>query len=40
MAVPFGAHRNVAAYLERLKQRPSIARVIREAEPYFKYVPK
>ncbi len=40
MAVPFGEHRNVAAYLERLKQRPSIARVIREAEPYFKYVPK
>jgi glutathione S-transferase len=40
MAVPFGEHRNIAAYLERLKQRPSIARVIREAEPYFKYVPK
>jgi glutathione S-transferase len=40
MAVPFGEHRNVAAYLERLKQRPSVARVIREAEPYFKYVPK
>jgi len=40
MAVPFGEHRNVAAYLEHLKQRPSVARVIREAEPYFKYVPK
>jgi glutathione S-transferase len=40
MAVPFGEHRNVTAYFERLKQRPSIARVIREAEPYFKYVPK
>lgn len=40
MAVPFGAHRSVAAYLARLKERPSIARVIREAEPYFKYVPK
>jgi len=40
MAVPFGEHRNVAAYLERLTQRPSVARVIREAEPYFKYVPK
>ncbi len=40
IAVPFGAHRNVAAYLERLKQRPSFARVIREAEPYFKMVPK
>ena len=40
MAVPFGEHRNVAAYLDRLKQRPSVARVIREAEPYLKYVPK
>ena len=40
MAVPFGEHRSVAAYLERLKQRPAIARVIREAEPYFKFVPK
>jgi len=40
MAVPFGEHRNVAAYLDRLKQRPTVARVIREAEPYFKYVPK
>lgn len=40
MAVPFGAHRNVAGYLARLKERPSVARVIQEAEPYFKYVPK
>jgi glutathione S-transferase len=40
MVVPFGEHRNVTAYFERLKQRPSIARVIGEAEPYFKYVPK
>jgi glutathione S-transferase len=40
MAVPFGEHRHVAAYLEHLKQRPSVARVIREAEPYFKMVPK
>jgi glutathione S-transferase len=40
MAVPFTGQHNVSAYLERLKQRPSIARVIREAEPYFKYVPK
>ena len=31
---------NVAAYLERLAQRPSYARVLREAEPYFKYFPK
>jgi glutathione S-transferase len=31
---------NVAAYLERLKQRPSYARTLKEAEPYFKYFPK
>ena len=41
MAVPFGdAHRNLAAYLERLKARPSFARVLKEAEPYFQMVPK
>jgi glutathione S-transferase len=41
MAVPFGgAFKNLAAYLERLKQRPSIARVLKEAEPYFAMVPK
>jgi glutathione S-transferase len=39
--VPFGeAHANVAAYLERLKARPSFARVIGEAEPYFGMIPK
>src|SRR4051812_2892266 len=38
---PFaGTYPNVAAYLERLKQRPSYARVLKEAEPYFKYFPK
>ncbi len=41
MVVPFGAgHNNVAAYFERLKARPSFARVLREAEPYFNMVPK
>lgn len=41
MAEPFGKdHRNVAAYLERLKARPSFARVLKEAEPYFRMVPK
>jgi glutathione S-transferase len=41
MMVPFGdEHRNLHAYLERLKARPSFARVIKEAEPYFKLVPK
>ena len=38
---PFGdAHRNVTAYLERLSARPSIARVVKEAEPYFKLFPQ
>lgn len=27
-------------YLERLSARPSIARVLREAEPFFQYVPR
>jgi glutathione S-transferase len=41
MAAPFtDTQKNAAAYLERLKQRPSFARVLKEAEPYFKYVPK
>ena len=41
MAEPFGdGHKNVAAYLERLKARPSVARVLKEAEPYFQMVPK
>jgi glutathione S-transferase len=38
--VPLGdAHSNVAAYLRRLCQRPSFARVLREAEPYFARFP-
>jgi glutathione S-transferase len=41
MVQPFGdAHKNAAAYLDRLKQRPSYARVLKEAEPYLKNVPK
>ncbi len=40
MMEPFGETcKNVTAYFERLKARPSIARVLREAEPYFKMVP-
>ena len=31
---------NAAAYLERLKQRPSYARALKEAEPYFQFFPK
>jgi glutathione S-transferase len=39
--VPIGAsHGHVAAYLDRLKARPSYARVLREAEPYFAMFPK
>jgi glutathione S-transferase len=41
MVEPFGdANPNVNGYLERLKARPSIARVMKEAEPYFNMVPK
>lgn len=37
---PFGEFRNTSAYLERLQARPSVARVLKEAEPYFQYFPK
>jgi glutathione S-transferase len=33
------AHKNAAAYLQRLMQRPSFARVLEEAQPYFKMFP-
>lgn len=33
-------HPNVAAYLERLKARPSYVRVLKEAEPYFAMFPR
>jgi glutathione S-transferase len=39
--MPFGdAHRNVAAYFDRLKARPCYARVLKEAEPYFAMFPR
>jgi glutathione S-transferase len=39
--VPFGdEHGNVAAYLKRLMERPSFARVLKEAQPYFAMMPK
>ncbi|MEP9371499.1 glutathione S-transferase family protein [Mesorhizobium sp. KR1-2] len=39
--LPFGdTHKNVAAYFSRLKQRPSYARALREAEPYFHMLPR
>ena len=37
---PFGAaHRELTAYLGRLMARPSFARVLEEAEPYFRLFP-
>lgn len=39
--LPFGdGHKNAAAYLDRLMARPSFARVISEAEPYFGMFPQ
>ena len=38
---PFASvYPNLIAYLDRLKQRPSYARTLKEAEPYFKFFPK
>ena len=37
---PCSEFRNVSAYLDRLKARPSFARVLMEAEPYFDLFPK
>ncbi len=34
-----GNYKNAARYLQRLKERPSFARVLREAEPYFATFP-
>jgi len=37
---PFRAtHENIGKYLDRLMRRPSFARTIEEAEPYFKHFP-
>jgi glutathione S-transferase len=41
MVVPFrDTHRHAAAYLDRLMERPSFARVVKEAQPYFAMMPK
>ena len=38
--VPFGPeHRDLSAYLDRLIARPSFARVLEEAKPYFQFYP-
>ena len=40
LVMPFGATQtNAAAYLARLKGRPSFARVVEEAQPYFALFP-
>jgi glutathione S-transferase len=36
---PFDGHARVEAYFERLLDRPSFARCIEEAKPYWKYFP-
>jgi len=38
-AVPLANWPELAAYLGRLKARPSVARVLAEAEPFFQYFP-
>jgi len=38
-AVSLAGWPDLAAYHERLKARPSVARVLREARPFFKYFP-
>ena len=39
--MPFArTHPNAAAYLKRLTERPSYARALKEAEPYFQFFPK
>ena len=41
MVMPFGeTHKNAAAYLGRLMQRTSFARVVEEAKPYLALMPK
>jgi glutathione S-transferase len=39
IVAPFDAHPHVAAYFERLVARPSFARALREARPYFNLFP-
>ena len=41
LVLPFAeTHRNAAAYLDRLLQRPSFARTVKEAEPYRHMFPR
>jgi glutathione S-transferase len=38
--MPFAGRKHTAAYLDRLMQRPSFARVLKEAEPYSRFFPQ
>ncbi len=40
LVAPLERHANALAYLRRLEQRPSFARVIEEAKPYFVNFPR
>jgi glutathione S-transferase len=41
MVMPLGdTYKNAAAYLGRLMKRPSFARALEEAQPYFRFIPK
>jgi glutathione S-transferase len=41
LVLPFGdTHKNAAAYLGRLMERPSFARAVKEAQPYLALFPK
>jgi glutathione S-transferase len=40
LAMPFGdTHKNAKQYLDRLMARPSFARALKEAQPYFAMFP-
>jgi glutathione S-transferase len=39
IVAPFGEHRHLAAYYQRLLKRPSVSRVVDEARPYRKLFP-
>jgi glutathione S-transferase len=41
LMMPLGdTYKNAAGYLDRLMQRPSFARAVKEAQPYFALIPK
>ena len=41
LVLPFGeTHKNLADYFGRLMERPSFARTVKEAQPYFGLFPR